>query len=155
MTIPKILIIYQIESSYYKLKIELDNISDVQSKDKAVEGHNKNNMISICDLVAYLIGWGELVLKWNTIKSYGKEPDFPETGYKWNELGLLAKKFYSDYKNDDYETLLNKLDMVVQNILTLILQHDNKILYESPWYRKYTMGRMIQLNTLSPYKKCL
>ena len=49
--------------------------------------------MSVSDLVAYLIGWGELVLKWNEKKEKREKVDFPETGYKWNELGKLAKKF--------------------------------------------------------------
>ena len=50
-------------------------------------------MMSIHNLVSYLLGWSSLVLKWNR-KSEDKEPiDFPETGYKWNELGRLAQKF--------------------------------------------------------------
>ena len=50
-------------------------------------------MMSIHNLVSYLVGWSSLVLKWNR-KSEDKEPiDFPETGYKWNELGRLAQKF--------------------------------------------------------------
>ncbi|MCG8400066.1 MAG: ClbS/DfsB family four-helix bundle protein, partial [Firmicutes bacterium] len=33
-----------------------------------------------------------------------------------------------------------------------IEKKDNIQLYGTPWYEKWTMGRMIQLNTSSPYK---
>ena len=108
--------------------------------------------MSISDLVAYLIGWSELVLKWNLKKDDGQDVDFPETGYKWNELGKLAQKFYSDYENLDYKSLLEKLENNVEQILDLIKVTENDDLYEKPWYDKWTKGKMIQLNTSSPYK---
>lgn len=145
-------LIGEIESSYHKLQTELKCVPDNLTESKSIEGHTKGNEMSVCNLVAYLIGWGNLVLKWHKIKEKGKEPNFPETDYEWNELGKLAQKFYADYEDNDYQTLLKKYDKVVKEILNLIKKHDNKTLYESLWYEKYTMGRMIQFNTSSPYK---
>ena len=51
--------------------------------------------------------------------------DFPETNYKWNELGKLAQKFYSDYRDFDYKSLLSKMDNVVNQILNLVEQTEN------------------------------
>ena len=108
--------------------------------------------MSINNLVAYLVGWGQLVLKWNDKKSKEIEVDFPETGFKWNELGLLAQKFYKDYEKDDFETLIEKLDKTTIEILKLIENKTNGELYEMAWYDKWTLGKMIQLNTSSPFK---
>ena len=44
-----------------------------------MEGHSNNTLMSINDLVAYLVGWGQLVLKWIDKKSKGLALDFPET----------------------------------------------------------------------------
>ena len=93
-----------------------------------------------------------MVLKWNDRKSKGFEVDFPETGFKWNELGLLAKKFYSDYEKVDFKTLTEKLDKTTNEILQLIESKTNVELYEMAWYDKWTFGKMIQLNTSSPFK---
>ena len=76
---------------------------------------------------------------------------FPK-GYKWNELGKLAQKFYVDYENMDYSSLLNRLDQTVEKVQTLIGNNTNEELYEKPWYDKWTKGKMIQLNTSSHYK---
>ena len=54
-----------------------------------VTGNIKGTEISVCDTIAYLIGWGKLVLKWYELKSKNQAVNFPETGYKWNELGKL------------------------------------------------------------------
>ena len=145
-------LILAIEDSYSKLKKDIESIPSELTGFKELEGHAKETKMSVSDLVAYLIGWAELVLKWNSKKEKGLNVDFPETGYKWNELGRLAQKFYSDYSGLDYESLIGKLDKHVNEILELVNKTDNLSLYEKPWYDKWTKGKMIQLNTSSPYK---
>jgi len=71
---------------------------------------------------------------------------------QWNELGKLAQKFYADFSSYNYNTLLKKFDKTVKNILELVESKTDQQLYGSPWYTKWTMGRMIQFNTSSPYK---
>jgi hypothetical protein len=141
-----------IVDNYKKLKTELATIPIDLTEKKELEGHSKNTLMSINNLVAYLIGWGQLVLKWNDRKSKGLEVDFPETGFKWNELGLLAQKFYKDYEKEDFKTLNEKLNKTTSEILKLIESKTNGELYEMVWYEKWTFGRMIQLNTSSPFK---
>jgi len=145
-------LIIEIENDYSKLKKDLDDIPMELTTRKELEGHAKGTKMSVSDIVAYLIGWGELVLKWNRKKENGEQVDFPETGYKWNELGKLAQKFYADYEKLDYSSLLNRLDQTVGKIQKLVENSTNEELYENPWYDKWTKGKMIQLNTSSPYK---
>lgn len=140
-----------IATSYEKLKNDLISIPLELVLNKSLEGHSKETMMSVSNLVAYLIGWGELVLKWNFKKDHNEPVVFPEEGYKWNELGKLAQKFYTDYEEDDYSVLLQKLDRVVTEIKLLIECKTNAELYEVVWHDKWTMGRMIQFNTSSPY----
>ncbi len=140
-----------IEANYSKLKKELLSIPNEKTEEKSLEGHSKGTQMSICNLTAYLIGWGELVLKWIDRKDKNEAVDFPETGYKWNELGKLAQKFYEDYTNENFQSLTQKLDATVGQILALIESKTNQELYEVSWYEKWTLGRMIQFNTSSPY----
>ncbi len=135
-----------------KLTAELSNIPIILLEKKELEGHAKNTLMSVKNLMAYLIGWGQLVLKWNNKKSKGLNVDFPETGFKWNELGQLAQKFYKDFEKDDFKTLNSKLDKTTNEILKLIESKTNEELYEMAWYDKWTLGKMIQLNTSSPFK---
>jgi hypothetical protein len=141
-----------IVDNYKKLTTELANIPIDLTEKKELDGHSKNTLMSINNLVAYLVGWGQLVLKWNDKKSKGLEVDFPETGFKWNELGQLAQKFYMDFEKDDFKTLNVKLNKTTNEILKLIERKTNKELYETAWYDKWTFGKMIQLNTSSPFK---
>ncbi|AQX06146.1 hypothetical protein ATB99_16490 [Elizabethkingia meningoseptica] len=140
-----------IQNNYIKLKKELETIPLEQTTIQELEGHAKGTMMSINNLLAYLIGWGELVLKWNRKKDANEPVDFPETGYKWSELGKLAQKFYEDYNEDDFSILTDKLDKTVHAIIDLIEHRSNEELYGIAWYDKWTLGRMIQFNTASPY----
>ncbi len=141
-----------IRDSYRKLTTELKTIPSDKASVKELDGHAKNTTMSINDLIAYLIGWGQLVLKWNYKKDNGQVVDFPETGFKWNELGLLAQQFYKDHQNANLEQLLGELDQTVTQLLALVAIKTNEELYHVPWHEKWTLGRMIQFNTSSPYK---
>ncbi|WP_417886792.1 ClbS/DfsB family four-helix bundle protein [Zunongwangia sp.] len=145
-------LILAIKDSYAKLRNELTTIPLELINEKQLDGHVKGTLMSVSDLVAYLLGWGELVLKWDE-KINKKEPfSFPETGYKWNELGKLAQKFYFDYPAIDYSKRLDRLDETVESILQLLYNTSNEELYHKAWYGKWRKGKMIQLNTYSPYK---
>lgn len=141
-----------IVDNYKKLTTELSSIPIDLTTKKELEGHSKDTLMCINDLLAYLIGWGQLVLKWHDNKSKGFEVDFPETGFNWNQLGLLAQKFYKDYEKEDFKILIVKLDITTNEILKLIDDKLNEELYEIPFYEKWPLGRMIQLNTSSPFK---
>lgn len=141
-----------INDSYAKLEKELLGVPLEHTTEQSFEGHMKNTQMSLCNLVAYLIGWNELVLKWHKKKWAGETIDFPETGYKWNELGKLAQKFYADYAGYAYPELLAAFASAKERIVRLVEGYTNEELYGAAWYEKWTMGRMIQFNTSSPYK---
>lgn len=145
-------LIAEIRTTYNKLKGEFDDIPVDLTELKNMPGHVKDTDMSLCNLLAYLVGWGNLVLKWHRISSQGKMPDLYDTGYKMNELGRLAQKFYRDYEHDDFQTLQDKLDQVVDKILSMVESMDEKDLYQIEWHGKYPFGRMVQFNTSSPYK---
>ncbi|PZU88855.1 MAG: hypothetical protein DI528_03970 [Shinella sp.] len=153
MTVPasKDELLQAIEREYGKLKRELGQIPFARWREKTMEGHASGTSMSVHDLVAYLVGWNELVLKWHALKAAGEPVDFPEAGYKWNGLGRLAQKFYRDYETLGDAELLVELDTAKARIIDLIEQTDNEMLYGRPWYEKWTQGRMIQFNTSSPY----
>ena len=135
-----------------KLSDEYRSIPDELSRTFGIEGNVKGTEISVCDTLAYLIGWGKLVLKWYSLQSQGRHVDFPETGYKWNQLGLLAQSFQQEYRGWDFGNLQSEFTSTTQEILLLVGGLDDHALYGVSWYDKWTLGRMIQLNTSSPMK---
>ncbi|EGJ4769812.1 ClbS/DfsB family four-helix bundle protein, partial [Salmonella enterica subsp. enterica serovar Derby] len=90
------------DKDFSKLIGYLNAIPSELLSEKSMEGHAKDTMMSVRDLISYLLGWNMLVIKWITNDEKGESVDFPETGYKWNQLGLLAQKFYKDYEGVQY-----------------------------------------------------
>lgn len=140
-----------IKTNYARLMLDLSCVTPEQSLLKTMEGHSKGTLMSVHDLVAYLVGWNELLLKWCERRDQGLVVDFPETGLKWNELGRLAGKFYCDYENLPFAELLLRFEAAKSALVKLITAHTDAELYGVAWYETYTLGRMIQFNTSSPY----
>lgn len=144
-------LLHAIIDSYDKLVADLNRVPPECARDTSMPGHRAGTQMSPADLVAYLIGWNELVLSWHALRSDGIEPEFPAPGYAWNGLGELAQKFYADHADDPWPDLLDQFASAKVRIVELIDGLSEVELYGSPWYGTYTAGRMIQFNTSSPY----
>ena len=79
-----------ISETFNKLIIDLSKVPKAHARECSLEGHVEGTTMSPADLVSYLIGWNELVLKWLEQDDKDQNVDFPETGFQWNELGQLA-----------------------------------------------------------------
>ncbi|MFZ3405726.1 ClbS/DfsB family four-helix bundle protein [Aeromonas salmonicida] len=140
-----------IDTNFGKLLKALQAVPESLVQERVMEGHSKSTSMSVANLVAYLIGWNELAIKWIERDTAGLPVDFPETGFKWNELGRLAQKFYRDYEGLAYSALLARLMAAKARIVELIVTRGDDELYGRPWYEQWTLGRMIQFNSASPY----
>jgi len=140
-----------LKKNYQKLQTELLDIPTVLSRKQTVEGG-----ISVSDIITYQIGWGKLLIGWYTEGKKGHIPEMPTKDYKWNQLGSLAKKFYSDYKNESFQELLEIFDTTVKKVLKIIDKETDTNLYSLGIYKwtgnKWPLGRWINVNTSSPYK---
>ena len=139
-----------ISVAFKKILADYSTIPPQISREIGVVGNVKGTEISVSDTISYLIGWGNLVLKWYDLKSKNQPVDFPETGYKWNELGQLAQHFHSEYHDWSYDKLIKEFTTTTDRILILVESLDNQKLYGETWFEKYTLGKMIQFNTSSP-----
>ncbi len=54
-----------IKPTFAKLRNELDDIPESYITEESMAGDVKDTKMSIHNLVSYLMGWGELVLKWD------------------------------------------------------------------------------------------
>ncbi|MAY63773.1 MAG: hypothetical protein CML29_16345 [Rhizobiales bacterium] len=140
-----------ISKTFDRLVQDLARVPVDVAREKSLEGHAAGTLMSPADLVAYLIGWNELVLKWLEHDDRGEPVDFPEDGYKWSQLGALAQKFYDHYRDLDWPELLDRLQGAKAGLVATIIERSDEELYGQPWYDKWTKGRMIQFNPSSPY----
>ena len=139
-----------ISVAFKKILADYSTIPPEISREIGVVGNVKGTEVSVSDTLSYLIGWGKLVLKWYDLKSKNQPVDFPETGYKWNQLGQLAQHFHSEYHDWSYDKLIKEFTVTTDRILILVESLDNQKLYGETWFEQYTLGKMIQFNTSSP-----
>ncbi|MCZ4556796.1 ClbS/DfsB family four-helix bundle protein [Rhodococcus maanshanensis] len=153
MAVPqsKVELLDAIGDSYCKLTRDLERLPPELARESTLPGHAAGTMMSPADLVAYLIGWNELVLSWFEIHARGDEPSFPAPGFTWNQLGELAQKFYSDHAAESWTGLLTRFAAAEEQVIALVESMSDDELYGAPFHRRYTAGRMIQFNTSSPY----
>lgn len=140
-----------ITTTFDKLMADLSKVPLDRAHERTLDGHVAGTSMSPANLVSYLVGWNELVLKWLDQDDRGARVDFPDAGYQWNQLGQLAQRFYRDYETLAYPQLLDRLTIAKDHLVETISSRSDDELYGSPWYGKWTKGRMIQFNTSSPY----
>ena len=131
-----------IETNVDCLAKDLETVPANRTNETTLEGHAKGTMISVHNLVSYLLGWNCIVLKWIKKDAKGEPIDFPETGFKWNQLGALAQKFYADFETVPFDQLSKDLVIAKQKIVDFISGQTDVQLYGALWYEKHTMGRM-------------
>lgn len=153
MAVPqnKTALLAAINGEFSKLCKAFEQVPSALVDEQSLPGHAKDTLMSVNNLAAYLLGWNELVLKWLARDMAGESIDFPETGFKWNELGRLAQKFYCDYQALPFTQVVERLIVAQAQIVAHINASSDEQLYGQPWYGKWTQGRMIQFNTSSPY----
>jgi len=135
-------LIEAITTTYAKLAQELARVPLALSREPVLEGQMAGTRMSVCDLLAYLVGWNELVLHWHAQLRDGKRIEdiaFPAEGFTWNALGKLAQRFYADYAELGMDELLQRLEQAKDQLLALVEAHDDAQLYGQPWYTHYTM----------------
>jgi hypothetical protein len=130
----------------------INKIPDDFRKQPLLNGHSKGEMISVSNELAYLRGWAVTILNAIRAKNNSKNPELPWPGYKWNELGRLAAFFYSMYNSETFDLQIKNYKDTLNEILDEIDQKSDSELYETGWYKKYSLGRMIRLNTTAPMK---
>ena len=120
-----------IQSTYDKLEKDINRIPLTICMKKEMSGHAKDTLMSPYQLIAYLVGWADLVIDWNKKIEAGKDVHFPAENFKWTELGDLAQKFYTDYPDHDFNGIKKLLQQRVKKILDIIDSKTNKELYET------------------------
>jgi hypothetical protein len=75
----------------------INEFSDVkeEDKDKLIDGVDRTP----AQMIAYQLGWLDLIMKWDKDESEGRPVVTPCEGYKWNSLGGLYRSFYDKFSS--------------------------------------------------------
>ena len=139
------------EANFAHLAKELGTVPAQETNQATLEGHAKGTEMSVHNLVSHLLDWNDLVLNWIERDAQGGRIDFPERGFKRNQLGAPAQKLYADFDAVPFDQLLRDLGIAERKNVDLISDRTDEEQNGVPRYGKSSMGRMIQFNTSSPY----
>ncbi|AIS90901.1 hypothetical protein BBU_5617 [Burkholderia pseudomallei NAU35A-3] len=83
--------------------------------------------------------------------AHGRPVEPPETGYRGTELGRLAQTFHADYAEEDYSSLPRRLANAHVRVVARVERKADESPYGACGDKQHTLGRMIRLDTSSPY----
>jgi hypothetical protein len=110
------------------------------------------------EMLAYQIGWLELVMSWEKNEMAGKEVIMPAPGIKWNKLGDLYQSFYEKYKELSLSRLLKKFEKTNLAFIEFIAQLDEDVIFgenkrewASSTTSKWPVWKWIHINSVAPF----
>ncbi|WP_180130170.1 ClbS/DfsB family four-helix bundle protein [Rhodoferax sp. BLA1] len=138
------------DTAYNKLREEITRVPDELSRAPQLEGG-----MSLCELIAYQIGWGRLVLQWEALEQAGQPVEMPAPGFKWNQLGALAQSFYLRSRDVSAAQLLAQFDALASDLRAFIAASSDTFLFsvgQRQWAgAKWPVVKWLQVNTIAPY----
>lgn len=138
------------DTAYHKLREEITRVPDELSRAPLLEGG-----LCVCDLMAYQIGWGRLLLQWEALEQAGQPVEMPASGFKWNQLGALANSFYLRSRDDSAAQLLSQLDALASDLREFMASSSEQLLFsvgQRQWAgAKWPVVKWLQVNTIAPY----
>ncbi|MGL4873823.1 MAG: ClbS/DfsB family four-helix bundle protein, partial [Clostridium sp.] len=84
-----------------RLFINEFNCISEKDKDRLIGGVDRTP----AQMIAYQLGWMNLIIDWEKREQEGEEVITPTSNYKWNNLGGLYEEFYKQYKENSLEEL--------------------------------------------------
>lgn len=110
------------------------------------------------EMIAYQLGWLQLIMEWEKDELAGKEVITPSHDYKWNQLGALYQQFYDEYSACSLTELRILFKERVEKWCNWIDQLSDEELF-IPNARKWTvtnanwaMWKWLHINSVAPFK---
>lgn len=133
----------------------IHEFTGVIEKDLLIEGVDR----SPAQMIAYNLGWMNLVLNWEEQESRGVKVVTPTENYKWNNLSGLYQDFYKQYENYSLEELIDNFIDTKSKIIHLVnkysdieLFEQNQRLWASSTPSNWPIWKWVHINTVAPFK---
>lgn len=147
-------LIFEIEKTANLFIQEFNDIKEAQ-KDVMVEEIDRTPV----QMIAYQLGWLNLLMNWDRDELTGKEVTTPALGYKWNELGGLYQSFYTQYENYSLSELKNEYIETVAKFVEWVDSFTENEIFEqdvrkwaSSTPSKWPIWKWAHINSVAPFK---
>ena len=109
-------------------------------------------------MLAYQLGWMDLLLGWEEGERAGREVVTPAPGYRWNRLGDLYSTFYEQWSDASLPQLREAFRERVDGVVALVASLSRDELFTSgqrAWASltpsAWPVARWIHINTVAPF----
>lgn len=111
------------------------------------------------EMIAYQLGWINLIRSWDRDELEGKEVVTPAPGYKWNQLGGLYQSFYHQYQDPSLSQLMELFKATVDELTPWLEGFSDEELF-APGGRNWAAStpsnwpvwKWVHINTVAPFK---
>lgn len=145
-------LIEEIHKRYALLDEEYHDIED-RARDIRITGVDRTP----AEIIAYQLGWLNLVMEWDKQEQRGEIIQMPSPEYKWNQLGALYQSFYDAYSPYSLTELRLQLMETMKLWVKWIDGCSEEELF-TQGVRKWTgdkpnwpMARWIHINSVAPF----
>lgn len=109
-------------------------------------------------MLAYQLGWMELLLGWEHDEQAGIEVVTPAPGYKWNNLGDLYESFYKRWEQVETQELIDRFKVLLDEVIYLTntlsvteLFASGQRAWASSTPSAWPVWKWIHINTVAPF----
>lgn len=131
----------------------------IDIEETSINKTDKEIEYSPFQMLAFCIGWMNLVFAWEDEEQKGIQETSLATEWKWNDLGWLYQSFYDKYNNYSLNELINTFNQNVKSIIDLVNNLSDEELFEEGkrnWAKtngkNFSICRLIHLNTIANFK---
>jgi len=111
------------------------------------------------EILAYQLGWMDLIRGWDADELAGKVVVTPAPGYKWNQMGAIYQGFYEKYQNESLAQLIEMFKASVDSLTRWLAAFGEDELF-APGGRKWAAStpsnwpiwKWVHINTVAPFK---
>lgn len=146
-------LIERIRYTYWRLDQEFDEITEDELHLR-LEGVDRTPY----EILAYLLGWIQLVQQWEHTEQSGEIAITPVPGIRWNEPGKLYASFYEHYKDYTLEQLRQELRQAVQEWCEWITELSELELFGAGQRRwaanaaAWPLWKWLHINSVAPFQ---
>ena len=153
-------LIQEIRREKDKLLKLINNVSPSALSLKIIDG--TGGKVSISDLIAYQIGWGQCLIRWYESGIKGETPEMPGEGFSSWDYNAIAKHFYEKYRCNTSDQQISAFQEVAARILEIAQNEELTGNLDRigvwPWCKlsngkQWPLSKWIQVNTVAPYKR--
>jgi hypothetical protein len=133
---------------------EFDDVSE-DDKDLLLDGVDRTPR----EILAYQLGWMDLIRGWDKDELDGKEVVTPAPGYKWNQMGALYQGFYDRCKDETIFRLKTQFAADLDSFTRWLNGFNYDELFKSggrKWAAStasnWPIWKWVHINTVAPFK---